>query len=134
MVSVKKATSPTGKRFCEYLAALIDASEMTQLEMSRELGYDNPNIVSMWKRGVLKVPVEKLPMLAKILGVDPAHMARIALREYHPDFYATLEQIFGHSVTKNEFDVIKTIRKITRNTDPSLDSDRVAHIEKAFAA
>lgn len=127
-----KKISPNGQRFHEYLAALMEASDLTQIEIARELGYTQQNLISMFKRGVSKVPVDKMPRFAQILGVDPAHFTRIALREYYPDFYASLEQVFGPAVTKNEFEVIKCLRRVSRNMDPSLPDEKMTIVEDAF--
>jgi hypothetical protein len=101
------------------------------MEIARELGYTQQNLISMFKRGVSKVPVDKMPKFARILGVDPAHFTRIALREYYPDFYAGLEDAFGPAVSRNEFEVLKVLRKLSRNTDPNV-SAKMDVIEKAF--
>jgi transcriptional regulator with XRE-family HTH domain len=129
--AAKKPISPTGRKFHEYLSALMEASDLTQIEMARELGYTQQNLISMFKRGVSKVPVDKLPKFAEVLGVDPAHFTRIALREYYPDFYASLEKVFGPAVTRNEFEIIQKLRKLSRNTDPNL-SGKMEIIEKAL--
>src|SRR6202051_1152482 len=56
----------------------------TQREIAQEAGYETPNIISMIKRGESRVPLEKIPLLAKALGVDPAHMFRLAMEQYWP--------------------------------------------------
>lgn len=121
-----------GKPFSDYIAALIDGSEMTQIQLAREIGYDNPNIVSMFKKGITKVPVDKLPLLAAALHVDPAHLTRMALREYYPDLFAALESVFGHAVTANEFDIVKRIRKITKDANPRFEDERHKELERLF--
>src|SRR5271168_2244911 len=54
----------------------------TQREIAQEVGYETPNIISMFKRGESKLPLNKIPLLSKALGVDPAHMFRLALEQY----------------------------------------------------
>lgn len=127
-----KKVSFAGKKFHEYIAALIDSSELTQREMAAELGYDNANVISMFKKGITKVPIEKIPIMAKMLGADPAHMARLALREYHPGFFEALETIFGGCASKNELEVLKVIRKATGNTNPKPDVKQLSAVERAF--
>lgn len=41
---------------------------LTQAQLSEVLGYNTPSIVAMWEAGVRKVPSDKLPLLAEILG------------------------------------------------------------------
>ena len=129
-----KKVSATGKKFHAYIGALMDASDLKQKDIAVELGYDNANVISMFKKGITKVPIEKLPILAKLLGADPAHMARLALREYSPEFFEALESIFGGSVTKHEMEILKAIRRVSGNSDPKADSKQLAAVEKAFSA
>lgn len=128
-----KKVGVAGRRFNDYIAALIDASELTQREMAVELGYDNANVISMFKKGITKVPIEKLPIMAKMLGADPAYMARLALREYHPGFFEALETVFGGCATKREMEVLKVIRKVSGNSDPKPDAKQLAAIERTFS-
>ncbi|MGZ9053126.1 MAG: helix-turn-helix domain-containing protein [Rhodoplanes sp.] len=53
----------------------------SQREIAAELGYERPNIISMMKRGETKLPLDKVPALAKALHVDPAHLFRLALEQ-----------------------------------------------------
>ena len=38
----------------------------------------------MFKRGEVKVPLNKIPLLAKAINADPAHLFRLALEQYWP--------------------------------------------------
>ena len=69
----------------EYLSAQLDVSEKSQKEIAKEIGYDRPNVVSMMKCGVTKLPIAKVGPLAKALGVDPHRLLDLAMREYQPD-------------------------------------------------
>ena len=73
----------------------------TQREIAAELGYDKPNMISMFKTGMAKVPLEKVPALAKAINVDPAFLFRLALQQYWPDNLDTIAEIFGTICTKN---------------------------------
>src|SRR5947209_7699722 len=74
----------------------------TQREIAVEIGYDKPNMISMFKRGEMKVPLEKIPALAKAVEADPAHLFRLALEQYWPSLGETIQTIFGRTVTANE--------------------------------
>jgi len=91
----------------------------TQRQIATEAGYDKPNMISMFKRGDIKVPLDRIPSLAKALEVDPAHLFRLALEQYWPALNDTIHKIFGHIATKNEFKLlIKPWRELTCGADP----------------
>ena len=105
-----------------YLDKQIDALKgvKTQREIATEIGYEKPNMVSMFKRGEAKVPLDKIPLLAKALHADPAHLFRLALEQYWPDLGATIGAIFGRMASENEEEIIlKKWRAATSNTDPA---------------
>ena len=62
----------------------------TQREIAAEAGYEKPNIISMFKYGEAKVPLDKIPALAKALEIDPAHLFRLALEQYWPALGETI--------------------------------------------
>lgn len=52
----------------EAIRSLREAAGLTQVELAAELGYQSSSIVTMWESGDRKVPSDKLPQLARILG------------------------------------------------------------------
>lgn len=81
--------------FAEHLTKLINRSPKTQREIALEIGYSKPNLITMFKQGLTKVPIEVIPRLAKALDEDPAVLLRIALREYMPEALKTIEAHLG---------------------------------------
>ena len=118
----------------KYLTKQIEAlsSTKSQREIAAEMGYDKPNIISMFKRGETKVPLDRIPSLAKALHVDPAHLFRLALEQHNPEISKVIDQVFGNVVTDNEMKVIKKIRDITHNTDPSPPVGYVKKLEELY--
>lgn len=104
----------------KYLTKQIDAIShvKSQREIAAEIGYDKANIISMFKRGETKVPLDRVPALAKALFVDPAHLFRLALEQQYPEVHKSVKDIFGHVVTANEFALIQKLRKVTKDEDP----------------
>lgn len=78
--------------FQERISVLIGLSEKTQKEIADELGYANANVVTMFKSGKTKVPLSKVPKLAKSLGADPVHMLKLAMKQYQPDLLPAIEE------------------------------------------
>jgi hypothetical protein len=84
-----------------------------------EIGYDKPNLISMFKRGEARVPLDKIPLLAKALGVDPAHLFRLSLEQYWPDRGEIIAKLFGRLASENEEEIfLKPWRAATRDADP----------------
>lgn len=111
---------PGVKLFHEVLADLIDRSPLTQVEIARRLDYDKPNLITMFKQGQTKVPINKIGPLARILEVDAVWLLRRALREYSPDLWQALEETLGPRVTANELEILGALRVATDDTDPRL--------------
>src|SRR6185312_932248 len=88
--------------------------EKTATEIARSLGYNQGNLISMFKRGEAKVA------LAKALNVDIAHLMRLGLEQYWPDKLAVISHAFGHIVTANELALLQEVRERTDNLDPKL--------------
>jgi transcriptional regulator with XRE-family HTH domain len=123
---MKRATRP-GMPFAtvpiaEYLDKQIHALKgvKTQRQIAAEIGYGKPNMISMFKRGEVRVPLDKIPALAKALEVDPGHLFRLALEQYWPGLGKIIEEIFGRLATsKEEALLIEPWRKATGDKDPT---------------
>jgi len=121
----------------KFLDKRIDALKgiTTQREIAAEIGYDKPNIVSMFKRGESKVPLEKIPAIAKALGADPAHLFRLGFEVYWPDLAEVIEDVFTRQLaTKNEGEIfLKRWRTLTADADPVPDAKVQTAIDSMFA-
>jgi transcriptional regulator with XRE-family HTH domain len=112
------ANSPIAKYVNAQIYALKGAK--TQREIAVEIGYDKPNMISMFKRGEVKVPLDKIPALAKALQVDPSHLFRLAVEQYWPGLEGTIDTIFGRIATANEEEILlRKWRVATENADPA---------------
>lgn len=105
--------------------------DLTQREIAQRLGYTSVNFVSMMKTGAARVPLEKLPALAEILGVDPAHLLRLGLEQYWPEI-EVISRVLPAPVTKNEMAVLQAFRRATNQSDPEITPERQAIVEKMF--
>ena len=97
-----------------------------------EIGYEKPNMISMFKRGETKVPLDKIPALAKALNVDAAFMFKLAVQQYWPDMGKAIAEIFGTVLTKNETKMIELIRRLTKGSDPELTHRAKRKLKAAF--
>jgi transcriptional regulator with XRE-family HTH domain len=114
----------------KFLARRIDelSPHKSQREIAADAGYDKPNILSMFKRGETKVPLDKVPALARALNVDPAHLFRLALEQQMPEVAKIIGDIFGNTVSANEFEIVEAIRKVSKNTDPKATATQLHQI------
>jgi len=88
----------------------IDACKYRQNQIAEMLGYDNPNVITMFKQGRSKLPVYVIPKLAKIIGADPAVMLDIVMTAYEPEKYEAIKQILGEPISEDEREIIKAMR------------------------
>lgn len=79
----------------KYLEQQLAVCGRSQRDVATDTGYTNPNIMTMFKNGSTKVPVNKIAPLAKALGVDPVHFIRLALSEYVPEMWDAIEDVLG---------------------------------------
>ena len=118
-----------------YLTKRIEALSgiKNQREIAAEIGYDKPNMISMFKRGETKVPLDKIPLLAKALHVDPAHLFRLAMEQQWPGMKAVVDEIFNNIASDNETaSLLKPWREITKERDPSPNSRSAEILDRAF--
>lgn len=111
-------------KVAQYLTAQIQISGLKQKDIADALGYTKPNIITMFKQGLTKLPIEKVGALAKVLGVDPVYLLRIVMNDYMPGTYNALISIFGQEpITENEREIIATIRLMSGGSNPELNDN-----------
>lgn len=106
----------------EFISKHLDIQQSlgrTQKQIAQELGYKMPNMVSMLRRNEVKVPIPKVPALARALGVDPAFLMRLVMVQHWPEELEAINAIFGNIVTQNEATLIDIWRTVTKETDPA---------------
>lgn len=86
----------------EYLARAISMSGKTQKEVAKIAGYDKPNVLSMMKTAITKIPIDRVPALARACGSDPKIMLRIVMKEYHPAVWEVLTENLGDQIMLSE--------------------------------
>ena len=93
----------------------------SQAEIAAEAGFVNPNMLSMIKGGKTRLPLDRVPALAKALNVDPARLLQLALEQW-AGAAATraFDEIFGTIVSSNEISWLEELRAASNNSDPHL--------------
>lgn len=120
-------TSVPGRPYADtalakYIDKQIDALKgvKTQRDIAHEMGYSAPNIISMFKRGEMKVPLDKVPPLAKALHVDLKHLFRLWIEQNWPDQTDIIRMVFGGQVTDNEMKILELFREVNGGEVPEL--------------
>lgn len=109
------------------------AHRKTQAEIASEAGFPNPNFMTFLKNGRNKVPLDRVPSLAKALEVDPAYLIRLALDQAVGATAAkAITEIFGTPATENERGWLQELRDASDNTDPRITARSHAALRGVF--
>jgi len=87
-----------GSLIAKYLTDRIEALKYIkgESEIAAEIGYERSSMISMFKRCKAKVPLDKVPVLARALNVDPARLFYLAVEQYWPGGAEAVARIFGY--------------------------------------
>lgn len=118
-------------RFIERRVLELQARK-NQATIAAEAGFPQPNVLAMIKRGTTKLPLERVPALAKALECDPGHLFIMAVEQRDSALATTLQKVFGSHVTQNEIAWLKAIRDASDHTDPSLTTKALKAIRGIF--
>lgn len=132
-------TGPTYK-LAEFLNNVWDSRVgYTNFELAQEWGYRSPGIISMWRTGRSRVPIERLPDLARLLNTDLAQLLPLWLEQYVGQYstaYKAIEAVFKRLATTNEFAVLRAMRaaaKTRGQKDPVYTARQVQAFEQVAA-
>lgn len=104
-----------------FLAYQIDTSQKSAKEISDEAGFARPNIISMLKAGVTKVPIARVIDLARALDVDKVRFFRMCMEEYMPDILRVCDEVYSADrVTDSEREVLAYLRTISGGEVPGI--------------
>lgn len=126
---------PQRPTVAEFLADQIATIDKTQREIAEQCGFEHPNVITMFKNGSTKVPINRIAALAKALEVDPVYLLRLVMLEYMPDTWEHVENIMRSTIlTANELELIHSFREVTGENDARavvIDRDAVIAIVAA---
>lgn len=94
----------------------------SQLLIAEETGFPQPNMLAMIKAGTTKLPLDRVPALAKALECDPRLLFTMALEQLGGTTELAVREIFGTIVSRNEVAWLEAIREASGHSDPSLTS------------
>jgi transcriptional regulator with XRE-family HTH domain len=59
-----------------------EGKRMSQIELAKILGYGSPQFVSLFERGVSKVPLDTLGLLAEVLDLDDGKLIKLLVADF----------------------------------------------------
>ena len=77
------------------LTKKINSLGKSQIEIAEDIGFLNPNMVTMIKQGRTKVPIAKVKAIANTLEIEPKWLLKRCLKEYQPENWEVIKDIFG---------------------------------------
>jgi hypothetical protein len=92
----------------------------SQIGIATEAGFVAVNMLAMIKGGSSRLPLDRVPALAKALDTDPAYLFQLALEQHDPALARVIGNIFGTVVTRNEVVWLEEIRDAADHSDPTL--------------
>ncbi|WP_431064792.1 XRE family transcriptional regulator [Methylotuvimicrobium sp.] len=96
----------------DFLEKVINQSTYSQKEIADMAGFNSPNIITMLKQGLTKVPVERIPALARVLDIDRVEFFELVMKSYRPKEYAVIVEIFGDPISDAERRIIRLLREV----------------------
>ncbi|MCR5857966.1 XRE family transcriptional regulator [Mesorhizobium sp. J428] len=94
-----------------------------QAEIAFEAGFQNANMLAMLKNGTSRLPIDRVPALAKALDVDPRRLLQLALTQRGGDTTEmAIREVLRVVVSSHEEDWIDELRSASGNSDPALTS------------
>ncbi len=115
----------------EYIEKQLYLSGKSQREVADALGYKNQNIISVFKNGKSKVPVNKVGALATVLGIDKKFFLHMVMNEYMPDVWKSMMEILSDEIPQhsaNDVQTLNVIREATKGIDLDLGNPDNAKI------
>ena len=117
----KKGGAFADTRIAKFLDKRITemASRKSQLDISRECGFTNPNVISIMKSGAMKVPLDRIPALAKSLECDPVKLFKMGMEQsFNAEAIEDILKMFNSGATKNLFDWQNALEEVFGTDDP----------------
>lgn len=115
----------------DYFTQQVELCGKSQAQISKEMGFPVPNVISNIKAGKTKLPLTRVGLAARSLGLDAFFLLKMVIKEYFPvdkdpmglSFWDIIEQAAGKVVTDNEYALIQSLRKLTNDTNPAILTD-----------
>lgn len=90
----------------------------TDHQLGKELGFTQPNLMTLIKAGTMKLPIDKVPQLAVAIDYPASDLLRTVLRDQAPDLLSVIDKIWPPTgLTANERKLIESYRHLSKGRD-----------------
>jgi hypothetical protein len=87
---------------------------ITDAELGNALGFEKPNVITLIKTGVMRMPLSKVPALAQALNLPASELLETLMRDTMPEVFEVIQQVYQPMVlTDTESRLIKHLRGLT---------------------
>lgn len=109
--------SPDQNALAEWLDANLNSmSGMSNIEIADHFGYERPNMISMMKKGRVKVPLDKLSEISKLTHVQLSFLLPLWIQQHtNNDAYQAILKETRKYTTDVEFQIISIIRDVDKS-------------------
>lgn len=106
----------------EFLTYHIEQSDKTQREIALAMGYTKQNIITMFKQGLTRLPLDKIGIAAEVLEIDPGVLFYKVMNEYMPETLSSLKPIMqGFELSDDEVELINFYREFNEHYGVKLE-------------
>ena len=110
------------------------AFQKSQREVADDVGFANRNMLSLIKTGQTKLSLDRVPAMAKSLGLSLETVMLPALRQYYTEeVVSLLRETFGSTETPTEHEILSIARK-NMNTAEKLSYETKHSLAEVFKA
>lgn len=109
-----QSAKTTGRKkitVAQYLTQVMEASDKSQTRIAEAMGFQSSNVLTLIKKGRTKLPVSRIPDLARLLEIDPFYLLELAMTEYSPQVWAVIEDIATRSLGDGEKKILRIVRE-----------------------
>ena len=113
-ISMNAATPNQLSPFVEQIAARQVERGITHKQLCDELGFEREIVLTLILKGSMRLPLTKLPALAKFLDLDAMVLLRSALPDLAPGLLEIIEPIINPlKLSTAEVNLIHHLRKLS---------------------
>lgn len=98
----------------------------TNEDVASDLGYRSANIISMFRTGKTRIPLEKLPDIARLMKLDLTALLPLWFEQYwgeRADAKTLIKGFAQRLLSSNELPLVENVRKATKNKDMGFTKD-----------
>ncbi len=117
----------------DFLADAIALSGLRHKEVAERAGFSKPNVISMMLSGDMKVPLERIPALARALNVEEGELLAVVLQEDFPEVWEIICNNFVGMLTREEDDILRTFRLANLANAIEVDQKLIGAVFSVFS-